>query len=232
MTRYSMIINLHDCVGCGTCDIVCAIENQVPIGVKLSDHVNSMTGTFPDVTYDYRPTLCNQCTKAACVAACPTGAMHKDENGLTVVTPKKCIQCGRCAKACPYGAITRAPKHTAADDIAAVPQLLQGTSSGKDVQKAVGNDYPMHDNQLDEYDLPITDVGGPLKCQMCRHLVDHGDVPRCVEACPAGARIFGDMEDIYSDVYKLRQEYEATVLKPGEGTEPAVYYIREFQKTW
>ena len=40
------------------------------------------------------------------------------------------------------------------------------------------------------------------------------------------------MDDIYSDVYKLRQEYEASVLLPDEGTLPGVYYIREFKKTW
>ncbi|MGI6034085.1 MAG: 4Fe-4S dicluster domain-containing protein [Coriobacteriales bacterium] len=232
MTRYVMIINLHDCVGCGTCDIVCALENQMPTGVHASYHLTETSGTFPDVSYSYRPVMCNHCTKAACVAACPTGAMHKDSLGLTVHTPSRCIACGRCAKACPYGAITRAPKRTAADQIGAVPQLMAGTSSGKDVQKAAGNAYPMHDDALDEYDLPMTKVGGRLKCQMCKHLVYHGDEPRCVQACPAGARIFGNMEDIYGEVYKLTREYEASVLKPKEGTEPAVYYIREFNKTW
>ena len=44
MTRYAMILNLHDCVGCGTCDIVCKIENQVPQGVFLSHHVTETTG--------------------------------------------------------------------------------------------------------------------------------------------------------------------------------------------
>lgn len=230
--RYSMIINLHDCVGCGCCDIACAQENQVPAGVHLGYHQSEMSGTFPKVSYTYRPVMCNHCANAACVKACPTAAMHKDANGLTVVDVAACTQCGRCAKACPYGAITPSPAETAAGQIGAVPQLLQGTASGADLQKAAKKDYPPHDNALDAYSLPITAVGGPLKCQMCRHLVDNGDVPRCVEACPANARTFGDMDDIYSDVYKLRQEYEASVLLPDEGTLPGVYYIREFKKTW
>ena len=47
-----------------------------------------------------------------------------------------------------------------------------------------------------------------------------------------GARVFGNIEDIYGEVYELTQSYEAEVLKPSEGTEPAVYYIRQFEKTW
>ena len=228
-----MIINLHNCVGCGMCDIVCKIENQVPQGVFLSHHVTEMTGEFPKPRMSYRPIMCNHCDKPACVEVCPTGAMHKDDVGLTVVDSEKCTACGSCAKACPYNAITPAPAKTAADNLGDVPALLaDGTPGGKEVQEAAGNDYPMHDPALDEYNLPMLTEGAALKCQMCKHLVYHGDVPRCVEACPAGARIFGDEEDIYGEIHQLKEMFDASVLMPDEGTEPHVYYIREFHKTW
>lgn len=228
-----MILNLHDCVGCGTCDIVCKIENEVPQGVRLSDHVITMEGEFPKLKYGYRPIMCNHCDKPACAEVCPTGALHKDEYGLTVVDSDRCTSCGSCAKACPYGAITSAPGKTAADDLGDVKALIKdGTATGKEVQEAVGADYPMHDPALDEFKLPMIKRGSALKCQMCKHLVYHGDVPRCVEACPAGARIFGDEEDIYGEIHQLKEKYDAKVHMPKEGTEPHVYYIREFHKTW
>lgn len=233
MTRYAMIINLHNCVGCGTCDIACKLENQVPVGTFLSYHLSEMTGTFPNVEYRYRPVMCNHCTKAACVSACPTNAMHKDENGLTVHEPSDCIVCGACAQACPYHAITRAEGQSRADQLAAVDALIENcTATGKEVQEAAGAEWPSHDPALDKHHLPLIVPGGPLKCQMCKHLVNAGDLPYCVEACPASARVFGNIEDIYGEAYGLTQEFDASVLRPEEGTEPAVYYIREYTKTW
>lgn len=233
MTRYAMIINLHNCIGCGACDIACKIENQVPEGVFMSYHLNETSGTFPKTEYAYRPVMCNHCANPACTKVCPTGALHKDDVGLTVVDSKKCIACGACAKVCPYNAITAAPKNTAASDLGKVPELIKGcTASGKEVQEEVKCSYPEHDPALDEYDLPLTEPGSCLKCQMCKHLVYHGDVPRCVEACPANARIFGDEEDIYGEIHTFQEEYDAKVLKPNAGTKPHVYYIREFGKTW
>ena len=233
MTRYAMIIDLHSCVGCGTCDIVCKLENLVPEGVFMSYHATQTSGEFPDVSYSYTPLMCNHCANAACVGACPTGAMHKDDDGLTVCDSDRCISCGACAAACPYGAITPAPERTAAADLAAVPALIEGcTSSGGEVQNEAGNDFVTLNPALAQYGLPRTEPGAPLKCQMCKHLVYHGGLPRCVEACPAGARIFGNEEDIYGEIYALKEEYEPVVLNPEAGTEPHVYYIRQFEKTW
>lgn len=232
-TRYAMVIDLHRCVGCGACEIACKTHNEVPQGTFLCYHQAQTTGVFPDVEYSYRPVMCNHCTKASCVAACPTGAMHKDEYGLTVYNAKKCVACGKCAQACPYDCITPCNGQTSADQIAEVPDCIPGcTATGMELQELVEAEYPSHDPILDQYNLPVTRKGAPLKCQMCKHLVYSGSNPYCVDACPAHARIFGNAEDIYGEIYELTQSFEPHVLKPEEGTQPAVYYIREFEKTW
>jgi len=57
------------------------------------------------------------------------------------------------------------------------------------------------------------------------HRVLKGLPPACVEACPAGARIFGDLNDPDSEIAKLMSTQPVQVLKPEMGTKPHVFYI-------
>ena len=110
--RYGMVIDTQHCVGCQTCTVSCKISNEVP-GSAHWNHLESLdgdvlyqsTGTFPRTTLAFRPLLCNHCENPACVANCPTGAMHKrEEDGIVESDHSVCIGCGTCAQSCPYGA--------------------------------------------------------------------------------------------------------------------------------
>jgi carbon-monoxide dehydrogenase iron sulfur subunit len=48
---------------------------------------------------------CRFCEEPLCVAACLTGAMHLDEDGLCEHDVEKCGGCGTCILLCPFGAI-------------------------------------------------------------------------------------------------------------------------------
>lgn len=48
---------------------------------------------------------CNHCSQPACIPVCPVQAISKEaEFGAVLVDSAKCIGCGRCAQACPWGA--------------------------------------------------------------------------------------------------------------------------------
>jgi tetrathionate reductase subunit B len=49
--------------------------------------------------------------------------------------------------------------------------------------------------------------------------------PVCVEACPSGALVFGDLADPESDISKAMARVPVTTLRPELGTQPQVYYI-------
>jgi Fe-S-cluster-containing dehydrogenase component len=66
----------------------------------------------------------------------------------------------------------------------------------------------------------------PQKCTLCAHLLDAGwKEPRCVEACPTGALVFGDMDDPNSEVSKLIASGKTEVLHPEYGLQEKVRYI-------
>lgn len=44
-------------------------------------------------------------TTVPCEAACPVGAISKDETGFASINFEKCISCGKCIAACPFGAV-------------------------------------------------------------------------------------------------------------------------------
>ena len=66
----------------------------------------------------------------------------------------------------------------------------------------------------------------PQKCILCAHLLDKGEkVPRCVESCPTGALIFGDLDDPKSDIAKAMASGNTEALHPEYGMKEKVRYI-------
>jgi Fe-S-cluster-containing dehydrogenase component len=66
----------------------------------------------------------------------------------------------------------------------------------------------------------------PQKCTFCVHLLDKGwKEPRCVEACPTGALIFGDLDNPKSEVAKWTALGKVELLHPEYGMKEKVSYI-------
>jgi len=66
----------------------------------------------------------------------------------------------------------------------------------------------------------------PQKCTLCAHLLDQGwKEPRCVEACPTGALLFGDLNDPNSGISKIWNSERAEVFHPEFELKPKVKYI-------
>jgi molybdopterin-containing oxidoreductase family iron-sulfur binding subunit len=227
--QQGMVIDLNRCVGCSACDIACKRENNVPTEFSWSNHMIETKGKFPDVQFRYVPTLCNHCSNAPCVANCPTSAMHKTEDGLTLHDAKKCIGCGTCKLACPYGVIYRNNQKPHVEFQKDKEEIIPGcTSSGKEVCEKTGQPLPYYSEERAETIPGIRPKGIVEKCTLCDHRIGKGKVPACVLACPTTARIFGDLNDPQSPPSKALAKHRAKVLKPEQGTKPNVRYIREY----
>jgi Fe-S-cluster-containing dehydrogenase component len=66
----------------------------------------------------------------------------------------------------------------------------------------------------------------PQKCTMCAHMLDAGEsVPRCVEACPTGALLFGDLDDAKSEISQAMAALKTEDYHPEYQTAPLVKYV-------
>jgi Fe-S-cluster-containing dehydrogenase component len=66
----------------------------------------------------------------------------------------------------------------------------------------------------------------PQKCTMCAHLLDKGwKEPRCVEACPTAALVFGDLDDPNSEISKILASGKTEILHPEYKMGEKVSYI-------
>lgn len=231
--RLAMVIDLQKCTACGGCILSCKSENNVQRGISWASKISETSGKFPDVKIDFVPTLCNHCEKAPCIKACPTKpkTMHKGYGNITMHNPKTCIGCKRCMKKCPYGVISFHKEEPQADwrntDV-----LIEGcTSSAKEINEKVKGNVIAHYNEARERSTPGSGLRRKKiveKCTLCDHRVPHGLLPFCVLACPAKARIFGDLNDPNSEPSKLLAKHKAWRLKEDKGTEPKVFYIKKF----
>ncbi len=246
MTQYAMIIDLQKCVGCGACALACKTENNTALrnfgqAHNWADYQHETSGKFPKTKYMTRPVLCNHCSNAPCIKACPVTpkAMYKTKEGITMTNNERCIGCRACQDACPYSKMELKGAETSVisyneDGKPYEPfyedktEIIPGcTSSGVEVAKKT--DKPPHRTRYDHPDYQDVRRSNIVeKCIFCEHRVKKGELPYCVVSCPAKARIFGDISDPNSEVAQLVKKYKGAVLKPEKGTKPNVYYIRSY----
>jgi anaerobic carbon-monoxide dehydrogenase iron sulfur subunit len=94
-----LVVQPQHCIGCRACEMACAFSHGKD-GQPAASRCQTMT-TGKD---EYVPMLCLQCDKAACVQACPVGALSLNQgSGVVLLEQESCIHCLACVVACPFG---------------------------------------------------------------------------------------------------------------------------------
>ena len=212
--EYAYALSLSACTGCRQCEYACASENNTSRDPEihyirvleldagsfhLEEAEHAYEGEVPRPGKVYMPVSCQQCANPPCVSACPVDATWIERDGIVVVDYDWCIGCRYCEAACPYGA-----RHFNFGDPSIRPSEInpdQGYLSNR-----------------------VRPRGVIEKCHFCLHRVRRGQLPACQEACPVGARKFGNMLDPRSEVRRIFETKRVYILKEELGTHPRFFY--------
>jgi Fe-S-cluster-containing dehydrogenase component len=213
---FSYGLDLSRCIGCRRCVYGCVQENNQSrkpqiqwirvlrmkngsMDLEQSDHYYE-GGMVPKEGHFTIPVQCQQCENPPCVKVCPTKATWQEPDGIVVVDYNWCIGCRYCMAACPYWA----RRFNFAEPYIPKEEINPNTHY-------LGNRPRMR--------------GVVEKCTFCIQRTRKGRYPACVEACPVGARKFGNILDPKSEISKVIETKRVFRLKSELNTQPKFYYF-------
>jgi Fe-S-cluster-containing dehydrogenase component len=94
-----LFVDANRCIGCHACEEACS---ECPShGGQTMIHLDFVERSASVQT---APTVCMHCEEPACASVCPADAIKVDGEGVVLTAMvERCIGCGNCALACPFG---------------------------------------------------------------------------------------------------------------------------------
>ena len=230
--HWGLAIDLNSCVGCSSCVIACQAENNIPVVGKEEVirrrimHWIKIDRYYSDEPDDpkvyFQPLACQHCDNAPCENVCPVSATNHSSEGLNQMTYNRCVGTKYCINNCPYKVRRfnwyRYTNNKAFD-----------FNTASDLGKMVLNP-----------DVTVRERGVVEKCSFCvqriqekklqaklenRILMVNEIKTACMQSCPAGAIVFGDLNDTNSKVSGLFRDPRCYHLLEDLHTLPNTAYL-------
>jgi Fe-S-cluster-containing dehydrogenase component len=225
--KWGMAIDLSACVGCGACVIACQSENNVSVvGPERIAEGRGMHWIRIDRYYEgdpnqpstlHQPVLCQHCDNAPCEIVCPVNATTHSPDGLNQMVYNRCVGTRYCSNNCPFK-VRRF-------------NFFEYAAMKKEPEILVYNP-----------EVTVRPRGVMEKCTFCiqrienakqKAKVEHRDIsdeevqPACAKACPAGAIVFGNMNDEQSRVSRASRIDRNYRMLEELGIRPSVVYLAD-----
>jgi Fe-S-cluster-containing hydrogenase component 2 len=104
-----ILVNVDRCSGCRLCELACSFTHEK----MFEPSASRITVLKEDSLGLDLPIMCWHCRRCPAMGNCPSKALRRNSEGTIYVDESRCVGCGKCAEACPFGAIKLHPrKHT------------------------------------------------------------------------------------------------------------------------
>lgn len=201
--QWAMVVDLDKCTGCKVCEDVCADENNLPRYSGDQAKFDAYWMRIIEVEQEIEGVETEQMPM-------PVPCMHCEDPPCTHVCPTK-------------ASFRRDDGIVLVDEHRCIGCRYCVIACPYRVRYMVFKDTP--DDQWTNKQVPKLMRGVASKCNFCVHLVDKGELPRCVVDCPYDALTFGDRNDSHSEVAEQLSTGKAQVLRPNIMVGPHVYYL-------
>ncbi|MEN4010707.1 MAG: 4Fe-4S dicluster domain-containing protein [Chloroflexota bacterium] len=223
--KWGLVVDLDRCTGCNACIAACSMENNIPFtgeddvaygrAMYWLYNKREWVGEYPEIKPAFQPVMCQQCGNAPCEPVCPVFAsVHSEEEQINLAVYNRCVGTRYCANNCPYHA-----------------------------RQFNYFDYELPEpmNSYLNPDVSVRRRGVMEKCTFCvqrivrgrqkasaeGRAVQDGEIqPACVQACPAGALVFGDVSDPETQASHMARNQRRYQLLEELGTLPRVTYLK------
>jgi len=236
--HWGMVVDQNKCTGCNNCVVSCIAENNVAVVGKEEVknrrimHWMRIDRYFSDQPENpkvfHQPVMCQHCDNAPCENVCPVSATMHSNEGLNQVAYVRCIGTKYCINNCPY-------RVRRFNWFKYMNNEKFDFNQNSELSRLVLNP-----------DVTVRERGVVEKCTLCvqriqekkleaklegRPLRDGEVQPACVQSCPSGALVFGNLNDPESKVSKLKGEERNYHLLEQLHTLPSVGYLTKVRNT-